>query len=126
MKAVLLILIVGLLSGCSHETKHDVNRDAPFVDGHLYASHFDGGELNSRGRAKIDVIPAGGPVILVIHPTRATDRQVFVRRARDVKAYANQRGLTDAQVRFNPDYDDTIDTFDPVGTASACVADDNR
>jgi len=127
MKTLLFILSVVMIAGCSRSVKHDGRRHVVGFDGDLHANHFDGHELNDSGRAKIDAIPANGPAVVVIHLTRATDRQLYVRRARDVKAYLQQRGRVDAQVRFNPEYSEAeFDTFDPLNTTTACVADDNR
>ena len=129
VKRVLFLMAVVVGIGCHrpagpYAPRADVTHDV----GHLYAAHFEGPELNNLGRAEIDAMPADAPAVFVIHPTRATDRQVFVRRAHDVKAYAKQRGIADAQVRFDPAYEDESgnETFDPALASTACVGDDNR
>jgi len=127
VKLLSLFVIAACLASCSRIAMHPDARSAPaVVSENLYASDFNGAALNPAGRAKIDGIPAdSAPAVFVIHVTRATDRNVFVRRARDVKAYAKDRGLAETQVRFDPTYEDEHESLDPAA-ATACVADDNR
>jgi hypothetical protein len=128
MKGVPLILAALLLAGCGRAMQPGRARGIAGVHGNLHANDFEGRTLNSMGRAKIDAIPRDEPAILNIHLSHAVDRQVFVWRARDVKAYVKERGLDDAQIRFDPRYADDPKhrIFEQTGTLTACIADDNR
>jgi len=128
MKVLLLMLaVVALVAGCAARPPQPA-RDARIMQSSeaLFARHFDGDELNASGLATIDAMPVQMPAVIVIHVTPATDRNVFVRRARDVRLYAAQRGIKEAQVRFVCDDAVQEEPVDAPLTTTACVADDNR
>lgn len=126
MKGMLLILALLAASGCTRMTPQPCGITASH--GELHGSDFDGQMLNDTGRGKIDALPRGEPAVVVIHMSRSVDRHVYVRRAREVRTYARDRGVVDAQVRFDPAYaDDTQQQIiSPAGAITACVAADNR
>jgi hypothetical protein len=127
MKVMYLMLAVSFVAGCAARAPQPPRAGGvPQTNESLFAGHFEGDELNAAGLAKLDAIPVELPAVIVIHVTPATDRNVFVRRARDVRLYAAQRGINETQIRFVRDDEVPEEAADAALTTTACVADDNR